>query len=159
SAPQSVKFRTREVIERIQSVIRSVDTHSWLRSMPHEFGAPKADTLKADKGRTMITVYLPLALVSMWGDSTTHKSMTTEHAVAYWSYMGVWLSRLKTVHTFVDYRPNGHMVIHIHHFLLSFGPVHSWWCFPFESLISQLQHLPTNNKFGMYQLASKGEQQ
>ncbi|KAF8834778.1 hypothetical protein BDN67DRAFT_992590 [Paxillus ammoniavirescens] len=168
------------VIECIWSVIRSVDTPSWLSSVPHEFGVPKAGTLKANKWCTIITVYLPLTLVNLWGDGTTHKSraithqlhealdhtmalvsaihiacamsMTTKRTVAYQSYMDAWLSQLKTIHPSVNYCPNGHMVIHIHHFLLSFGPVQLWWCSPFERLIGQLQCLPTNDKFGMYQL-------
>ena len=40
------------------------------------------------------------------------------------------------------------MVLHIYDFLRLFGPVHSWWCFPFEWLIGQLQWLPTNHRFG-----------
>jgi len=139
------------------------DVPSWLRSVPHNFGSPGADSLKADEWCTMITVYLPLALLSLWGDgisstvvsqlcealdhtmalvSAVHiactRLMTRKHASTYWSYMATWLSRLKVVHPSTPYCPNGHMVIHIHQFLLSFGPVHSWWCFPFEHLIGQL---------------------
>ncbi|KAI9451864.1 hypothetical protein HD554DRAFT_2032844 [Boletus coccyginus] len=174
--PQQARYGTREVMERVWSVIRTADTPSWLRSVPKDFGSPGAGSLKADEWRTIITVYLPLALVSLWGDGTTHKSraialqlrealdhtmalvaavyiacarsMTRERAIAYRTYMGTWLSRLKTIHPSAPYRTNGHMAIHIHQFLLSFGPVRSWWCFPFERLIGQLQRLPTNDKFG-----------
>ncbi|KAF8832959.1 hypothetical protein BDN67DRAFT_862199, partial [Paxillus ammoniavirescens] len=59
--------------------------------------------------------------------------------ITYRSYVCTWLSRLKTIHLSINYHPNGHMAIHIHHFLLSFGPVCLWWCFPFECLIDQLQ--------------------
>ncbi|KAI9462589.1 hypothetical protein HD554DRAFT_2041166 [Boletus coccyginus] len=174
--PQQARYGTREVMECVWSMIRTADTPSWLRSVPKDFGSPGAGSLKADEWRTIITVYLPLALVSLWGDGTTHKSraialqlrealdhtmalvaavyiacarsMTREHAIAYRTYMGTWLSRLKTIHPSAPYRTNGHMAIHIHQFLLSFGPVCSWWCFPFERLIGQLQRLPTNDKFG-----------
>jgi len=128
----------------------------------------------------MITVYIPLALISLWGDGTAHKSnnlsvqlrqaldhtmalvqavhiacarsMTIKWAVAYRSFIGIWVSELKIHHPSVDHRPNCHMSIHIYEFLLSFGRVHSWWCFPFERLIGQLQRLPTNNKFGACRL-------
>ncbi|KIM63407.1 hypothetical protein SCLCIDRAFT_117347, partial [Scleroderma citrinum Foug A] len=138
-----------EVIERIRSVIRTADTPSWLRSVLYDFGAPKAGTPKADEWRTLITVYIPLALISLWGDGTAHKSMTIKRAIAYRSFVGTWVSQLKILHPAVDHCPNCHMSIHIYEFLLSFGPVCSWWCFPFERLIGQLQRLPMNNKFGM----------
>ena len=49
-------------------------TPLWLRSVPRNFGNASAGTLKADKWRTMFTVYLPLALVSLWGDGMSHES-------------------------------------------------------------------------------------
>ena len=42
--------------------------------MPYDFGAPKAGTPKADEWRTLITIYIPLALISLWGDGMAHKS-------------------------------------------------------------------------------------
>ena len=40
------------------------------------------------------------------------------------------------------------MACHIYDYLKLFGPVQSWWCFPFECLIGHLQRLPLNDKFG-----------
>ncbi|KAE9382827.1 hypothetical protein BT96DRAFT_845020 [Gymnopus androsaceus JB14] len=37
---------------------------------------------------------------------------------------------------------------HIYDFLLLFGPVISWWCFPFERLIGALQKINTNDFVG-----------
>jgi len=45
-------------------------------------------------------------------------------------------------------RPNVHAAFHIYDFLLLFGPVMSWWTFPFEHLIGVLQRINTNNKIG-----------
>ncbi|KAI9570051.1 hypothetical protein HD554DRAFT_2019310, partial [Boletus coccyginus] len=126
----------------------------WLRSIPYNIGSSGAGSLKADEWCTMIMVYLLLMLVSLWEDGIVHKSsavlshlcealdhtmtfvstvhitcsrlMTRKHASAYWSYIAMWLSKLKVVHPSTSYHPNGHMTIHIHQFLLSFGPVHSW---------------------------------
>ncbi|KIM72552.1 hypothetical protein PILCRDRAFT_81778 [Piloderma croceum F 1598] len=59
------------------------------------------------------------------------------------------------IHDFLDIyvdikpRPNIHMAMHIPHFLRLFGPVRSWWCFPFERLIGQIQRLLSNHKFGI----------
>ena len=55
------------MITRIQEVIRDADKPSWLSSVPRNFGEAKAGTLKADEWRILCTVYLPLALISIWG--------------------------------------------------------------------------------------------
>ena len=97
-------------------------TPSWLRSVPRNFGDASAGTLKADKWCTMFTVYLPLALVTLWGDGMSHgstddasrhhlvldhimapvsaitlackRTMTQVHASAYRDYMATWLGDL-----------------------------------------------------------------
>ncbi|KAF8867824.1 hypothetical protein BD779DRAFT_1615764 [Infundibulicybe gibba] len=68
--------------------------------------------------------------------------------MAYHKYMISYIEDLSDTHPDVTKRTNHHMALHIYNFLLLFGPVHSWWCFPFERLIGILQRLPTNNKFG-----------
>ncbi|KAE9391973.1 hypothetical protein BT96DRAFT_831255 [Gymnopus androsaceus JB14] len=40
------------------------------------------------------------------------------------------------------------MASHIYDFLKLFGPVISWWCFPFERLIGALQKVNTNDHVG-----------
>ncbi|KIK52019.1 hypothetical protein GYMLUDRAFT_180723 [Collybiopsis luxurians FD-317 M1] len=45
-------------------------------------------------------------------------------------------------------RPNIHAAGHVYDFLLLFGPVISWWCFPFEQLIRALQKINTNDHIG-----------
>lgn len=45
-------------------------------------------------------------------------------------------------------RANIHAAGHIFDFLLLFGPVMSWWCFPFERLIGALQKINTNDHIG-----------
>lgn len=69
-----IKWGTLDVLDRIQSVIKTMDTPSWLRSVPSNFGSAAAGSLKADEWRTMATVYLPVALISLWGEGTTHDS-------------------------------------------------------------------------------------
>lgn len=52
---------------------------------------------------------------------------------------------------FPEYKlvPNHHMALHIAEYLQLFGPVYSWWTFPFEHLIGMLQHMPHNEQLGM----------
>jgi hypothetical protein len=171
------KFGTLDVLEHIRKVVREFDTPSWVRSVPNNFGAASAGTLKADQWRTMATIYLPVALVSLWGRGMDHPSpeikttlqkaldhtmvlvfaillackrtTTLQHATLYRNYLATWVGNLKKVHPNAKHNVNGHMAFHIYDFLLLFGPVHSWWCFAFERLIGQLQRLPSNHKLGM----------
>ena len=69
-----LKFGTPQVMARIREVIRDTYTPSWLPSIPYNFGDASAGNLKADEWRTMSTIYLPISLVSVWGEGTTHRS-------------------------------------------------------------------------------------
>ena len=42
--------------------------------------------------------------------------------------------------------PNMHLHLHLKETLLSFGPVHTTWCFSFECFNGILEAVPTNNK-------------
>lgn len=176
SGIQPLKIVTPDVIQRIRDVIRDTASPSWLNSVPRNFGDAAAGTLKADEWRTMWTVYLPMALVSLWGEGISHQSADTpqklrdvlDHsmalasaitlacmrtttqarATAYRAHVVAWVRNLERLYPNINHRTNNHMAIHIYDFLLLFGPVRSWWCFPFERLIGQLQRLHTNHKFG-----------
>ena len=155
------------------------DKPSWLSSVPQNFGDASAGTLKADEWKIMCTVYLPIALVTLWGEGSSHatpeigaffrrvldntmllvsavvvlckRTMSEARARKYRAYLTHWLRGLQEVHagSYSD-RTNNHVAFHIFDFLLLFGPVYSWWCFPFERLIGQLQRIPHNDKFGEF---------
>ena len=61
-----------------------------------------------------------------------------------------YIRNLQIVHPNATIYTNHHMAMHIHTFMLLFGPVHSWWTFPFERLIGHLQRLSTNDKPGKF---------
>lgn len=69
-----MRTTTLAVMERIQGVIQDTITPSWVRSVPIQFGDPSVGTLKADKWRTLFTIYLPITLVSFWGAGMVHLS-------------------------------------------------------------------------------------
>jgi len=64
--------------------------------------------------------------------------------------MQSYLKGLKEL--FPDYKlcPNHHMALHLHEYILFYGPVHSWWTFPFERVIGMLQRISTNYQPGKY---------
>jgi hypothetical protein len=42
------------------------------------------------------------------------------------------------------------MALHLAEYLRLYGPVHSWWTFPFERLIGMLQRIPNNFQNGQF---------
>ncbi|HEV7738573.1 MAG TPA: hypothetical protein VGO47_14530 [Chlamydiales bacterium] len=168
-----------EDITFIRDVIRSTSTPSWLGSVPFNFGDAGAGHLKADEWRTLATVYLPLALIGLWGNGSQKGSVTQalrlqkilDHSMdlfcatriiflrtmtpgrmeAYRDCIIRYISQLKEVHPNAPYKASHHLSLHLYDFLKSFGPVRSWWTFPFERLIGILQHSPHNHKSGMLQ--------
>jgi hypothetical protein len=133
--------------------------------------------LKAAEWRVLVTVLLPIALISLWGEGTFHdtpedaaylrtvldhtmclvsairlacyRSMTTRRASEYRAYYSRYIRNLTAIHKNATYLTNHHMAFHVYDFLMSMGPVRSWWMFPFERLIGHLQRLPQNHLPGM----------
>ena len=172
SATLDTDLDTHKVLQRIRAVIRGALTPSWLGSVPANFGDAAAGTIKADEWRSLITVYIPIALISLWGSSQVEKhlkdkldhtmllvsavyiscarTMSSARTKAYQLCITEYVGALKRTYPGFDPRPNHHAAIHIYDFLKLFGPVHSWWAFPFERLIGILQHLPKNHKSGKF---------
>ncbi|KAF8591820.1 hypothetical protein K439DRAFT_1644119 [Ramaria rubella] len=155
-----LKLATPEVMLHICNIIKDTVIPSWINSVPPNFAA---GMLKADEWRTLSTIYLPLALISLWGAGTIHpnvdigtkmrtildhmmslfsavrlvcmQTMTKVHILSYCTYISRYVKDLKAIHPGVKHTTSHHMAIHIYEFLGLFGPVRSWWCFPFEHLI------------------------
>ncbi|KAE9390812.1 hypothetical protein BT96DRAFT_1001950 [Gymnopus androsaceus JB14] len=169
---------TPETLSYIQQVIRYATTASWLNSVPKNCGEANAGSIKADEWRILSMVYLPIALITLWGDDNGRAppsdsflmkaldhtmalfqatiiackyTMTSSRTEAFQKYYNQWVGGLHTLfpHTHEGTaRPNVHAGQHIYNFLLLFGPVISWWCFPFERLIGAIQKINTNDHIG-----------
>ncbi|KAE9383258.1 hypothetical protein BT96DRAFT_844316 [Gymnopus androsaceus JB14] len=77
--------------------------------------------------------------------------MTLARATAFRSLLKQWVDGLHEVHPHTkahQNRTNVHVAFHLYDFLILFGPVISWWCFPFERLIGTIQKVNTNNHIG-----------
>ncbi|KAJ7212401.1 hypothetical protein B0H12DRAFT_972004, partial [Mycena haematopus] len=55
-------------IKFIQRVIAKTSTPAWINSVPKNYGESNAGTIKADEWRILATIYLPIALILLWGD-------------------------------------------------------------------------------------------
>jgi hypothetical protein len=154
-------------------------TPSWLTSVPTNLGSASHGKLKADQWRVLGTTYLPISLVRLWsklktGDEKTGKRSrildatmsllsavviasshvtSPAHADLYLQHMQAYLTGIKQLFPDYSLHANHHMALHLHEYLLLYGPVHAWWAFPFERLIGLLQRVPTNHKqHGMYMI-------
>ena len=65
---------TPAIMQHIRNVIKHMVTPSWINLVPYNFSDAATGPLKADEWCTMSTIYLPLALVSLWGEGTSHPS-------------------------------------------------------------------------------------
>jgi hypothetical protein len=165
---------TLEEMREVWSDIEAMVKPSWLTSLPAKLGSASHGKLKADQWRALGTTFLPVTLVRLWGCATndseseerkrildvtmslisaiiiaSSRVTSARNADLYLQHLQAYISGVKAL--FPDYRfhPNHHMALHLHEYLRLYGPVHSWWAFPFERLIGILQRIPTNSKIGL----------
>ena len=112
-------FDPQQVLAHVHNVICHAATPSWLGSIPSNFGDASAGTIKADEWHSLITVYLPIALISLWGSGeqahlksildhtmelvcavniTCACTMTIARAKAYRSYIARYIEKLSTIY-------------------------------------------------------------
>ena len=165
---------TDEEMHQIWSDLARISTPTWVTPIPLDLGSASHGKLKADQWRTLGITHLLLSLMRLWGlrDSNDPRSQKCRElldvtislisavilassrvtspsiAAAYLTHMKAYMEGIKKLFPQYRFRPNHHMALHLHEYLCRFGPVHSWWTFPFERIIGMLQRIPTNFKIG-----------
>lgn len=158
-----------DMLHRLREVIRDVVTPSWIEAIPEDFGAASAGTPKAAEWRTLFRIHLPLALVSLLSDGASPQftdvvdntmelvlalivscrgTTSEDHATAYREHLRNYVGGMRILYPTLQCNSIHHLAFHIYDFLLLFGPVPSWWCFPYERLIGKLQRTNHNHVFG-----------
>ncbi|KAJ3738186.1 hypothetical protein EV360DRAFT_58367, partial [Lentinula raphanica] len=161
-----------QVLERIQAVVRQVIMPVWSSKPPPDIGLPKAGTLKADHWRTLFTIHLPLALLSLWREESP---LAAEDAAQMTSVLdtGMTLSCASIImikNTLTAQRrelfrnllrrhvlglqqnfpgfmlPTHHLAFHLYDFMELFSVVREFWNFAFEGFIGKIQRTPTNHR-------------
>lgn len=145
---------------------------SWMCPPPHNFGSASHGTLKADEWRTACTVSLPITLIRLWGPHSdaserkkeilknfldlihavklvTGRSVSAIQIEGYKNFMTSYLQGVVRLFPDSDIVPNQHLSLHTPNALEYFGPIRSWWSFPFERFIGVLQNIKTNMRLGM----------
>ncbi|KAJ3885411.1 hypothetical protein GG344DRAFT_82742 [Lentinula edodes] len=171
------KIDSTHVLQKIQQAVREIITPSWVNRPPEEIGLKRAGTLKADNWRTLFSIHLPLALISIWDeDSPLRADNASEMASVLQTSMHLTCASIAmTSNTLSPERrnlfrnsirahieglklnfpgfmlPSHHLSFHIFDFMDSFSNVRNWWAFPFETMIGRLQRIPTNHKIGEFE--------
>ena len=150
-------------------------TPSSVTSLPLNFGSASGGSLKASQWRALCNIYLPIALITLWGDNNASgppnrldlldhsmylflaviiaccETMDPGRIATYRKFLKVYVDGLRTYypHTIRHKKVSIiHIAFHIYDFLHLFGPVMSWWCFSLERLIGFLQKLNTSCHVG-----------
>jgi hypothetical protein len=159
------KTTTPETTKHIQQVIKVTVMPSWINSVPANYGENSAGSIKANEWHILSMIYIPIALVTLWGEKDgtpipegSHFLNILDHSMAlfqavivvcqYRNLIKQWVDGLYKHHPHMINHPrrlNVHASFHLYDFLLLFGPVISWWCFPFERLIGMLQKININD--------------
>lgn len=166
-------------LRRIQKGIKETVRPRHQAAPPSNLGEASHGKLKADQWRTLMEFDIPVSLVELCSEihkdedeadslkrrkmlectmflatalcwATSHRT-SEKHASEYMRNMRVYLSSLWMLFPDRDLRPNHHSALFIGEMLLRFGPVHGWWCFPFERIIGLLQQINTNSKLGTHE--------
>ena len=66
----------------------------------------------------------------------------------YLECMVAYILQLVQIHPRATVRPYHHLSMHLPHFFSLFGPARTFWTYPFERLIGQIQRLLSNHKLG-----------
>ncbi|KAJ3930463.1 MAG: hypothetical protein NXY57DRAFT_898061 [Lentinula lateritia] len=166
--------KNKSTTPRVSQAIREVTVPSWISKPSEYIGLPRAGTPKADNWRQLFAIFLPLALLSMWqvcsptavSDATEMSSVldTSLYLTCALIAMTKHKSTLQDRLNFREYLrqhllglklnfpgwilPSHHVSFHIFDYMDLFGPVHNFWCFPGERLISRLRSITINNKIG-----------
>lgn len=173
---QSIKIDSSGLLQRVQQVVCEVITPAWVKSPPADVGLSKAGTLKAEHWRTLFSIHVPLAVMSLWQEtsplaSASASSMTsvvdttmhltcaslvmTKHTLSLERRnLFRHLLRLHVAGLKQDFPgwifPTHHLAFHIFDGMEYFSGVRNWWNFPFENLIGKLQRIPINHIIGPY---------
>ncbi|TFK17549.1 hypothetical protein FA15DRAFT_604854, partial [Coprinopsis marcescibilis] len=158
-----------EELADLQADMAGMITPSWTSNLPSNLGDVSCGKLKADHWCLLAKMYLLASLIWLWAqmddNDTDPKSLlevtmllflaisiVTGHSTSkskaqlYLQHYQAYISRVKELYPDYAFHPNHHMAFHLAEYLEMYGPVHSWWTFPFERMIGMLQQIPTNNK-------------
>ncbi|EGG02555.1 uncharacterized protein MELLADRAFT_91315 [Melampsora larici-populina 98AG31] len=161
----------KQMLAKINGILKRICMPTWIRRAIPCLGKASFGKLKADEWRTLMTLQLPLILVPMWS-STTHdtqfnssllknfahlvsltnlalkRSMTSQRIEQFQNHTRCYLESSLVLFPHCSLATNHHIVSHLAECLKKFGPVRSWWSYPFERLMRRVLLSNHNNHVG-----------
>ncbi|KDQ06156.1 hypothetical protein BOTBODRAFT_121839, partial [Botryobasidium botryosum FD-172 SS1] len=139
---------------------------SWIGRIQRRIGVANQGKLKADEWQGAGTIHFPITLIRLWARKkgryremlenfihlaaavmiATMRTQNQARADQYTTHFLSYLKGLKTLYPRYKWPPTLHLSLHIPEFISLFGPVYSWWAFPFERYNGAIQKIPTNFK-------------
>ena len=157
-----------------REIIQSVDVPTWMSRTFVNIGSKSHGKLKMDQWRWLCTVHMPIALLFLWEGSEDkarilvnfYRSAATfnlsllhfpfEDVIKKFDYhIRKYREGLTVLFPKASIAPYQHIVMHLGQMLHYWGPVHSWWTFPFERLLGVLGRVPTNGHISKQHLRLK----
>lgn len=163
-----------KMLQRINSLLARIHIPTWIKRAIPVIGKASFGKLKADEWRNLFTIQLPLTLIPLWSGRDLSKTALLKNFCHLVSLVNLCLKRTMNAHQILRYShhveeylrssvklfqhcglaPNHHMAIHLADFLDRFGPVRSWWSFPFERFMGKILKGSYNNHIGSTFLCS-----
>ncbi|KAJ3833097.1 hypothetical protein F5878DRAFT_513464, partial [Lentinula raphanica] len=161
-------------LKRVQQAITEIITPSYVEKPSEFIGLPKGGTPKADNWRTLFSIFLPLALLSLWQEDSPNAAADANdmrsvlETTLYLTCAAIKMAKHKlSKQDRTDFReylrhhidglkanfpgfiqPSHHLAFHIYDSMELFSTVRNFWCFPGEQLILRLRGIPVNHKLG-----------
>ena len=170
----TTKIDSVSLLKRTQDVVENLTIPSWLPRPPLDVGLRDAGTLKADTWRILFEIFLPLALLSLWKETSplaapnadqmgsvleTSMYLTCASLIVmkdrlsfddqanFKKYLRQHLLGVKQ-HFPYGFIPSYHAAFHIADGMDLFSTVRNASCFRGERLIGKLRSIPHNHIIG-----------
>lgn len=152
----------------INNLLPRIHIPSWVKQAIPVLGKASFGKLKADEWRSLFTIQLPLIMIPIWSRKDHVKTSLLKNFCHLVSLINLALRQELTLEMISSYRhhiknylqgsielfqhcqptPNHHMAIHLADCLENYGPVRSWWSFPYERLMGSIIKSTHNNHQG-----------
>jgi hypothetical protein len=96
----------------------------------------------------MLHNFIALVITVRW--ATTHSTSETHIQLVEQHYSYYLKTTIQLFGTGAVKTTNNHAMQHLAECLRSFGPVHTWWAFPFERFNGMIQKTRSNRHLGKY---------
>ena len=156
-------------LEAIRVDICRIILPSFVESPPRNFGCKSHGKLKANTWFIFLVICAPITFIRLFAelDKDDRKRVLMEHLLHLSNALAIASSRSLNAELIGEFRrlleayilqipllfpdrnclvPNHHMALHVWEYMVEFGPVYSWWAYPYERVNGIIQKTKSNFK-------------